>query len=53
MIRGDGIVIEVELSAQVFSEADGAPRTCTIIRDVTDRVGMEVSWLSRASDCAS
>lgn len=41
MIRGDGVVIEVEMSAQVFTEAHGAKRTCTIVRDVTERVAME------------
>jgi diguanylate cyclase (GGDEF)-like protein/PAS domain S-box-containing protein len=41
MIRGDAKLIEVEMSTQVFTEADGEQRTCTIIRDVTDRVRME------------
>lgn len=41
MIRADGTPIEVEMSAQIFTDAAGAERTCTIIRDVTDRVAME------------
>jgi diguanylate cyclase (GGDEF)-like protein len=41
MIRGDATVIEVEMSARVFTEADGALRTCTIVRDITERVGLE------------
>lgn len=41
MIRGDGTIIEVEMSARVFSESAGEPRTCTIVRDVTERVRME------------
>ena len=41
MIRGDGVSIEVEMSAQIFREADGSERSCTIMRDVTDRVGIE------------
>ncbi len=41
MVRGDGMLIEVEMSAQIFGDADGRVRSCTIIRDVTDRVRME------------
>jgi PAS domain S-box-containing protein len=41
MIRGDGLVIEVEMSARIFREPDGEDRGCTIIRDVTERVAME------------
>lgn len=41
MLRGDGTAIEVEMSARIFSERGGARRTCTIIRDVTERVAME------------
>jgi diguanylate cyclase (GGDEF)-like protein/PAS domain S-box-containing protein len=41
MICGDGAVIEVEMSARMFTEANGAKRTCTIVRDVTERVAME------------
>ncbi len=41
MIRADGTPIEVEMSAQIFTDAAGGERTCTIIRDVTDRVAME------------
>lgn len=40
MIRGDGAVIEVEMNARMFTEA-GATRTCTIVRDVTERVAMD------------
>jgi len=40
MLRGDGEAIEVEMSAQVFPE-EGELRTCTVIRDVTERVAME------------
>lgn len=41
MIRADGVAIEVEMSARIFHDAEGAERSCTIIRDVTDRVAME------------
>ena len=41
MIRGDGVPIEVEVSAEVFLDDRGEQRTCTIIRDVTDRVTIE------------
>jgi PAS domain S-box-containing protein len=41
MIRGDGVAIEVEMSSLVFHDAEDAERSCTIIRDVTDRVAME------------
>ena len=41
MIRGDGALIEVEMSARVFSDANGERRTCTILRDVTERVSLE------------
>ena len=41
MIRGDGAPIEVEMSARIFRQADGEQRTCTIIRDVTERITME------------
>jgi diguanylate cyclase (GGDEF)-like protein/PAS domain S-box-containing protein len=41
MIRGDGAVIEVEMSASIFDAADGERRTCTIVRDATERTAME------------
>jgi diguanylate cyclase (GGDEF)-like protein/PAS domain S-box-containing protein len=41
MLRGDGGVIEVEMSAQIFTDADGAKRTCTVLRDVSKRLAME------------
>ncbi|MGZ6613185.1 MAG: PAS domain S-box protein [Solirubrobacteraceae bacterium] len=41
MLRADRTPIEVEMSARIFSDAAGNERTCTIIRDVTDRVIME------------
>jgi diguanylate cyclase (GGDEF)-like protein len=41
MIRGDGQIIEVEMSAQVFTNANGEKRTCTIFRDDTARVMLE------------
>ncbi len=41
MIRGDGVAIEVEMSAQVFNHSDSEPRTCTTIHDVTERLKME------------
>ena len=42
MLRADGTPIEVEMSARIFNSAAGEERTCTIIRDVTDRVLMEL-----------
>ncbi len=41
MIRADGTPLEIEMSAKIFHDAEGAERTCTIIRDVTERVAME------------
>jgi PAS domain S-box-containing protein len=41
MLRPDGTSIEVEMSARIFNDAAGNERTCTIIRDVTDRVMIE------------
>lgn len=41
MLRGDGTAIEVEVSAQIFHDEDGGERTCTTIRDITDRAAME------------
>ncbi len=41
MVRGDGVTIEVEMSARVFTDALGQERTCTIINDVSERIRME------------
>lgn len=41
MLRGDGSAIDVEVSVQLFRDSEGAERTCTILRDVTERVAME------------
>ena len=41
MTRGDGALIEVEMSAKIFTNANGEERTCTVLRDVTERVTME------------
>ncbi len=41
MIRRDGSTIEIEVSARLFADAGGAPRSCTLIRDVTERIRME------------
>lgn len=41
MIRGDGTLIEVEMNARIFTDANGEKRSCTIVHDVTDRVKME------------
>ncbi len=40
MVRGDGTLIEIEMSARMFVD-DGERHTCTILRDVSDRVRME------------
>jgi PAS domain S-box-containing protein len=40
-IRGDGSAIEVELSSGLFTNSGGAQRSCTVIRDVTERVRTE------------
>ncbi len=45
MLRGDGNLIEVEMSARIFTEEDGSRRTCTVFRDVTRRVAMEAELL--------
>jgi diguanylate cyclase (GGDEF)-like protein len=49
MIRGDGQAIEVEMSARVF-EDDGQARTCTVLRDVTERVAMERRLVEMADE---
>jgi PAS domain S-box-containing protein len=41
MIRGDGSLIEVEIGTRIFLRPNGEERSCTIVRDVTDRVTME------------
>lgn len=41
MRRADGTFIEVEMNASIFRTADGEDRTCTTIRDVSDRVALE------------
>jgi diguanylate cyclase (GGDEF)-like protein/PAS domain S-box-containing protein len=41
MIRGDGEVIEVEVGAGIFTSAGGERRSCTIVRDMTERVAIE------------
>jgi len=41
MICGDGATIEVEMSAQIFRNAAGEERACTILRDRTERAAME------------
>ncbi|HZU78678.1 MAG TPA: sensor domain-containing diguanylate cyclase [Acidimicrobiales bacterium] len=40
MRRGDGALIEVEMSAKVFLD-DGEERACTVIRDITERLRLE------------
>lgn len=42
MIRGDGRSIDVEFSTEVFLDDRGEQRSCTIIRDVTERVTIEI-----------
>jgi PAS domain S-box-containing protein len=41
MLRGDGALIEVEVSAEVFHTARGQERSCTIIRDITEHATAE------------
>lgn len=41
MLRGDGEAIEVDVSSRVFRTGRGEEHSCTIIRDVTDRVRLE------------
>jgi diguanylate cyclase (GGDEF)-like protein/PAS domain S-box-containing protein len=41
MIRGDGAVVEIEMSARIFTDPGGEERVCTIFRDVTERVAVE------------
>ena len=37
-LRGDGTRFVADMSSNVFADADGEQRTCTVFRDVTDRV---------------
>jgi diguanylate cyclase (GGDEF)-like protein/PAS domain S-box-containing protein len=41
MIRGDGALIEAEISANIFTAVNGEERAWTVLRDVTGRVAME------------
>jgi diguanylate cyclase (GGDEF)-like protein/PAS domain S-box-containing protein len=42
LIRGDGVPIEVEMDAEMFTEAaSGEQRSFTTVRDVSDRVALE------------
>lgn len=41
MRRGDGSLFEAEMSAEIFTDEAGELRTCTIVRDVSERVAME------------
>jgi hypothetical protein len=51
MIRGDGALIEVEMSARIFHEADGTERACVIFRDVTDRVAIDSAPEAPSAAC--
>ena len=48
MIRGDGSPIEVEMSAKVFSQ-HGEQRSCTTIRDVTERLQIERELVEKST----
>ena len=37
LLRGDGALLPVELTSALFTGEDGAPYTCTIFRDISDR----------------
>lgn len=52
MIRGDGVAIEVEISARIFRTPEGEPRTCTTLRDVTERVHRERQLSARLQELA-
>jgi PAS domain S-box-containing protein len=41
MIHGDGSAVEIEMNARLFIDGRGAQRSCTVIRNVTERVRME------------
>lgn len=41
MIRGDGSTVEIEMSARLFTDARGRERSCTVLRDVSERVRLE------------
>src|SRR5438270_7382381 len=41
VIRGDGSLMEVEVSARIFRTPSGEVRTCTVVRDVTGRMTIE------------
>jgi PAS domain S-box-containing protein len=40
-IRGDGSAIEIEMTSRLFTDSRGEQRACSVIRDVTERVGIE------------
>lgn len=41
MIRGDGSAVEIEMSARLFKDVHGRERSCTVFRDVSERVRLE------------
>jgi PAS domain S-box-containing protein len=41
LVRGDGVPIEVEMSSRLFTDTQGEVRSCTVFRDVTERVRLE------------
>jgi diguanylate cyclase (GGDEF)-like protein/PAS domain S-box-containing protein len=41
MVRGDLTAIEVEVNAKIFADNNGEQRTCTVLRDVTERMATE------------
>jgi PAS domain S-box-containing protein len=38
MLRGDGTSFEADIASTLFASADGLPRGCVIIRDLSDRI---------------
>ena len=50
MVRGDGSAFPAEVSSAVFENADGAPRTVVVFRDVSDR--KEAEELLKRRACA-
>ncbi len=49
MIRGDGTSVEVEMSSRIFDTAEGEQRVCTVLRNVTERVRMELDMKESSS----
>jgi PAS domain S-box-containing protein len=52
MLRRDGTAVEIEMSSQIFTDDTGETRTCTVIRDVSDRERLKRELLASQAQLA-